>query len=133
MSDAPFKKLSIPATFEQLRGREAPPAPTSAEQRAALNCELSNTDALLIGQITKRVQELFAEVDPKAAETFDSVLCIMDIAAVHCNGTPLKLLQLYMSGNDDFTHDVLGIGVHIDRSTGKLRNGFKPRFALPLN
>lgn len=46
----------------------------------------------------------------------------------HCARYPLKLLQLLMSNNDDFTHDVLGIAMHMDAKTGILKQDFKPRF-----
>jgi hypothetical protein len=60
----------------------------------------------------------------------DHMTMSMDLLACHCNGTPLKLMQLYMSAPDDFTHDMLGIARHINRHTGQLMGGFKPRFAV---
>lgn len=53
---------------------------------------------------------------------------IMDIATVHCNGKPLKLLQLLMSDNADFQHDIAGMRIHLDRRTGQLRHGWVPLF-----
>lgn len=53
----------------------------------------------------------------------------MDVATLHCNGTPMRLLALLMSDSSDFQHDVGGIGLHLDRTTGKLFNGFKPLFS----
>ena len=53
-----------------------------------------------------------------------------DLMTAHCNATPLHLFGLLISSNDAFTHDVLGIGLHIDRSNGKFFNGFHPRFAI---
>lgn len=86
---------------------------------------LDPTDLALIAQITKRVMEL-APADCGV----DATIMMMDLAMVHTRGCPLKLMQLLMSSNDDITHDVLGIGLHIDRNTGKLRGGFVPRFSV---
>lgn len=55
----------------------------------------------------------------------------MDIEAVHCNGTPLRLAELIAADDLNFAHDVVGIGSHIDRSSGTLGNHFLPRFAAP--
>lgn len=60
----------------------------------------------------------------------DHLTAAMDITVVHCNTVPLKLAQMAMSGDEDFSHDFLGIGMHIDRKTGMLKNDFKLRFAV---
>lgn len=54
---------------------------------------------------------------------------IMDIEATHCNGNPLKLAELLEASNGDFAHDVFSIYRHIDRNTGKLMDGFSPRYS----
>ena len=54
---------------------------------------------------------------------------MMDIAAVHCNGTPLKLMSLRDADDFNFVHDVFGIYRHLNRQTGKLEDCFVPRFA----
>lgn len=53
----------------------------------------------------------------------------MDILAVHCNGTPLKLKELAEADDYDLAHDMGGIIRHIDRTTGKLTGCFLPRYA----
>lgn len=52
-----------------------------------------------------------------------------DIMCAHLNGCPLKLMQFLMADATDFRHDFVGIGVHLDRTSGKLLNDFKPIFA----
>lgn len=54
---------------------------------------------------------------------------MMDIESTHCNGCPLKLEDMLEAGDGDFAHDVFGIYRHIDRNTGKLADGFLPRFS----
>lgn len=87
--------------------------------------ECSKQDMYLIGKITRRGYEM---AKAQGVE-IDFMICQMDIAVCHCNGTALKLLQLLMSDNADFAHDFCGIGNNIDRKTGKLLNFFTPRFA----
>ena len=94
----------------------------------ALNFDMPQADTALIGQIVVRAQELARGV--AGALQFDHMMAAMDLATCHCNGTPLKLLQLLMCSDDDFTHDFCGIGLHIDRRTGKFFNGFRPRMAV---
>lgn len=53
----------------------------------------------------------------------------MDIAAAHCNGSPLLLVSLRDADDFNFAHDVFGIRRHINRDTGKLENCFVPRFS----
>jgi hypothetical protein len=55
----------------------------------------------------------------------------MDLAACHKNGCPLRLLDLSQADDYNLMHDVSGICVSLDRSTGKLKNEFWPRFAKP--
>ena len=53
----------------------------------------------------------------------------MDVMCCHLNGCRLKLWQLLHSDASDFRHDVVGIGLHLDRTSGKLLDDFKPIFA----
>jgi hypothetical protein len=55
----------------------------------------------------------------------------MDLAACHCNGTPLLLAELLTADDFNFAHDVFGIRRNLDRRTGKLLNHFHPRYAKP--
>ena len=109
-----------------LYSKQADQTVTQDANLPALNFDMTREDSALIGQIVKRGIEMSVEF----GTAFDHQTAAMDIAAAHCNGTPLKLLQLLMSSPDDFSHDFCGIGLHIDRRTAKFRNGFKPRFAV---
>ena len=90
-----------------------------------INFKCSPQDQALIGQILKRGMDMARDFNVK----LDHVTLAMDIVACHCNGTPLKLLQMLMSDPSDFSHDLLGITRFIDRESGKMREGFKPHFA----
>lgn len=90
-----------------------------------INFNCSPQDGALIGQIVKRGIDMGVEYGVK----LDHLTMAMDITTCHCNGTPLKLLQFLMSDPSDFSHDLLGITRFIDRKTGKMREGFSPRFA----
>jgi len=53
----------------------------------------------------------------------------MDLEATHCNGNPLKLQELLEADDFNFTHDILGIQRHLNRTTGQLENCFVPRYS----
>lgn len=53
----------------------------------------------------------------------------MDLTAVHLNDSPLDLAAFANGDDSDFTHDIVGIVRHLDRTTGKLGDCFSPRFA----
>lgn len=53
----------------------------------------------------------------------------MDVSAVHANGNPLRLADLLAADDFNFGHDMSGICNCLDRETGKLMNGFSPRFS----
>lgn len=48
----------------------------------------------------------------------------MDIEATHSNGCPLDLDKLLNFPELDFWHDLNGIGEHLDRNTGELKDCF---------
>lgn len=54
---------------------------------------------------------------------------MMDLSAVHANGNPLRLEELRQADDFNFAHDILGIRRHLNRETGKLEDGFRPRFS----
>lgn len=53
----------------------------------------------------------------------------MDLHSVHVHNVPLKLEDFLVGQSSDFLHDIYGIHRHLDRGTGKLTDGFLPRFA----
>lgn len=84
--------------------------------------DCSREDSLLITEISKRAQRLDLRYSLLDAD--------MDLTACHCNGTPLKLVELLAADDANFAHDVFGIRRHLDRTTGKLTDCFAPRYAL---
>jgi hypothetical protein len=62
--------------------------------------------------------------------TISKTTMIMDIDACHCNGNPLKLVELLQADKFDFAHDVFGIHRHINRKTGILGHCFLPRYSI---
>lgn len=55
---------------------------------------------------------------------------MLDVAYCHANGCPLRLRELLQADAFNFAHDIHGISMNIDRTTGKLKNKFKPRMAV---
>ncbi len=101
-----------------------------------LNFDVSPDDHPIIWKIAQRaIKELpWAALDDnddriKAVPTVLSIA--MDITATHASGCPLRLADLAAADAFNFAHDVVGIRCHLDRSTGKLRNYFTPRYAVP--
>lgn len=86
------------------------------------NCTAS--ESTLIDLIFKRAQELLQN-PPENKLSF-----YMDLDACHSNGCPLDFAKLLAEAEINFAHDVLGIVNNIDRETGKLLNGWLPRYCL---
>lgn len=93
--------------------------------------EVTLEDAGLIERIVKRADVAHRETIGRRMTEDERVSLEMDLTAVHANGCPLRLQELLDADNFNFGHDVFGIARHIDRRTGKLRNHFRPRFAVP--
>mgnify|MGYP006359556787 CR=1 FL=1 len=89
-----------------------------------INWNLPSAEARLITAITRRAEKL-----SENPMQFDVLGCEMDITACHLNGCALDLERLLKADNFNFAHDVYGIQRHIDRETGKLGDGFLPRYA----
>lgn len=87
----------------------------------------TKSEARLIGAIAQRYMEFvkLARNRPTKMEI------MMDIEAVHCNGCPLDLDRLLKFPAFDFVRDVAGMHRHVDRDTGKLKDLFLPRCAMP--
>ncbi len=86
-----------------------------------MNFNVSNTEARIISKIAQRACECFPEGDRMTFE--------MDLTAVHANGCPLKLEELFEADGFNFRHDIAGIYNCLDRKTGKLKNCFSPRYS----
>jgi hypothetical protein len=88
------------------------------------NVSMTRHDAPIILAIVERAKAIYA----RAAQRCDALSLQMDIAATH-NTCPLRLEEWLAAGDADFSHDLFGITRHMDRTTGHLTPGFKPRFA----
>jgi hypothetical protein len=92
---------------------------------AVIRFDCSRKEALVIRRIAGRAIAMAQRADI-AYELRD---CQMDLTAVHCNGTPLRLAELLAADDANFAHDVFGIRRFLDRDTGALTGCFVPRFA----
>jgi hypothetical protein len=54
---------------------------------------------------------------------------VLDLSTCNANGCPLDFEKLLSFPDFDFSHDISGIGRHINRETGKLEHCFLPRCA----
>jgi len=80
-------------------------------------------------KLSKRDLELIHKIAERASKLLKLPLLSveMDLTAVH-SVSPLRLEDFLNAERIDFAHDVYGIQKNIDRSTGKLKNFFEPRF-----
>lgn len=85
-------------------------------------------DGSLIHECASRA----AEMARSARIDYDYRTAMMDLTAVHANGTPLRLAALRSAPDTDFGHDVFGIRRYLDRETGQLMECFVPRCASAL-
>lgn len=89
-----------------------------------IDFDLTDEERDFVNDIVDRAEEL--ELLPPAAR----IDRMMDIAAVHKGDCPLDLESFLHHATDfAFKHDFLGIVENIDRTTGKLRNEFVPKYA----
>jgi hypothetical protein len=88
-----------------------------------ISFQVSKQDNKLIGLIADRAIE-----NRKPYRGYKRDL-VMDLTACHANGTPLKLYELLRADDFDFQHDIFGIREHLNRTTGKLKDYFLPRYA----
>jgi hypothetical protein len=94
------------------------------EARAtALNFGVTGDELLLIDKIVHR----FAGICKEHGKQLAIVETMMDITLSHTQNNKLNLFALLLTNDNDFAADVIGIIKNMDRSTGKLTNGFVPR------
>ena len=91
------------------------------EKAELISFDTTKEEEDLIVQIIKRIDS-YVRVDSVPNR-------FMDIAACHCNGCRLDLKKFLNFDRLSFLHDVVGITACLDRETGKLTNGFRPRCA----
>lgn len=88
--------------------------------------------AILWSKLQREDIQVITKIVEKAFNTLEigssKVDLTMDISATHIYN-PLDLNRLLEAKEDDFAHDIYGIVSHIDRTTGKLKNFFTPRYS----
>ena len=88
---------------------------------AKINFKYTEEELDIIIKIVKRIDSYIPVKDMTSR--------VMDIAACHLNGCRLDLKKLLNLDRLEFLKDIAGITVGLDRTTGKLTNGFRPRSA----
>ncbi len=91
--------------------------------------KVTKDDAKVIDQIVDRAMQ---EIGIRALGGVDHgrTGVSMDITAVHASDQPLRLSELLGADSFNFSHDICGIVLHIDRKTGRTRDCFVPRFGV---
>lgn len=91
---------------------------------AKLDFHIAKEDREAFNKVLDRANDMFrrhgTDIKPMTVE--------MDLAVTH-NNCPLDLAALAEATPFDFSHDIVGICQHINRSTGELEDGFLPRYA----
>ena len=95
-----------------------------ADDHGNLQWQTSPEDARLIDLIVRRAMHM----GKPHGINLDYLLSCMDVTSVHLNDRPIKLLQLLMSDNADFSGDFATIISAINRKTGKLSSDVKLLF-----
>ena len=90
-----------------------------------INWDVPRDEANLIVAIANRAVRLAKE----SGIELDPQHVAMNITACHANGCPLRLQDLLEANDFNFSHDIVGIDNHIDRTTGQLTGCFLPRYA----
>lgn len=90
----------------------------------SLSFKVSKADAEWVHRIVTRALALVPALGGVLELT-------MDLTAAHANGCPMDFEALYYADDFNLLHDVGGIRRHIDRSSGELKDCFRPRFAKP--
>ena len=79
-----------------------------------------------------RDRELIQKIAMRAARPTkaQSRGLIMTLTELHFGSCPLRLADLYKADQFNFDHDTYGIEEHYDIATHKLKDLFRPRFAV---
>lgn len=96
-------------------------------QHQEISFDVSDEEKALIAKIAQRAQDYAHSIGHKLLWTD----LMLDLAATHANGNPLRLREMADADNFNFVHDIFGIMKHINRETGQLMDGFRPRFSQP--
>ncbi|MBX3173247.1 MAG: hypothetical protein KF709_02490 [Gemmatimonadaceae bacterium] len=103
-------------------------AATKKRRRRPVSFNVSADDNAVIAAIARRaVRDGIVDLTADTGAVDPQTSLEMDLAAVMANDAPLDLERLITLPAFDFTHDILGIQKHIDRTTGRLLLRFEPR------
>jgi hypothetical protein len=89
---------------------------------AELNFCLTADDRLNALEVAKRATTLIPGIDRMSV--------LMDLSVVHNHHYKLDFERMASADDFNLAHDIAGIAYHLNRSTGKLRDCFVPRFAV---
>lgn len=89
---------------------------------------VSDADITLIGLVVTRFLDFLKARGVAVTENHARNLH-MDLGATHSNGCPMDFAALMAMDLTPFVEDCMGIGKNLDRTTGKLLNGYRPRCA----
>ncbi len=89
----------------------------------------SKEDTEVISKIVDRYMEFHHSLNIPKVYQRPKMDLMMDIEATHCNGNPLRLNDLLEADDFNFTHDLIGIQDHLNRTTGELQDCFVPRYS----
>jgi len=95
-----------------------------------LSFKCSREDLALISKIMDRAcAPGFAGQPDALVQRHERMDVTMSLNACHSSGHPLRLAELLVATDFNFSHDVLGIARNIDPETGQLLNCFSPRYS----
>lgn len=89
---------------------------------------MTEGDVVLIGCVVTRFLDFLKARGHLVTEAHARNLH-MDLGACHSNGCKLDFSALLAMDLTPFVEDILGIAKNLDRNTGKLMHGYKPRCA----
>jgi hypothetical protein len=112
-----LRELGYEGPYDSLEGLA--PAPATAPVRF----DATRSEMLQMVEVAKAYE---AAIAPHEVHR---MTVLMDLEACHSNGCPLDLAGLLAARTVDLVHDVAGISRYLNRETGKLEQGFCPRYA----
>ena len=87
-----------------------------------LNFDLDPMDRKYVTEIAQRAAKIIPGTDV--------LNCVMDLSVVHNHAFKLDFERMLSADDYNLAHDIAGIAYHLNRTTGKLRDCFVPRFAV---
>lgn len=93
---------------------------------------MSEDDREIIDKITERAMALedkYADGVRLGKRENRQMMWVMDLLQVN-DHNPLRFKDLAEADDGNFAHDIFGIRRHLNRSSGKLEDCFRPRFSV---